>query len=575
MANLKFILSLLSPYKKWLLLGAFLSFIALAANIALLAISGWFLAAMAAAGLAGVTMNYFTPAGIIRFLAMVRAASGYGQRLVNHNVTFLVIKELRVKTFTALAKRRSLAFQSMGEQLTQLQDDVEALDEFYIAVLLPILLALVTTPIVAWFISLYSPTLMLICVSGLLLVGVVSPYILSRRLHGLGEQKQAAATALNETVLESAQGMKELKVYGAQAHFWQRLDSAQQQLNHAQLKEFNLKAGFSGLSLLISQGTLLIALIYMTPLLRQSTLSAPELPMLLLLILGSFEIVLSLPEAVLKNATSMPSVTRLRKLMAASQTSGSNTQQDVELISNGSDAFTAKDLSFGYGQNSEILKALNFSIKQGEKVAIVGASGAGKSTLLSLLSAQITTQQGSLYAFNKPMDKLAPEQLYNHLGVLNQFSHIFNDSVATNLTLANENATTEQQWQALASAGLKTTVEQMPQGLNTLLGEGARQLSAGEARRLHIAQLIVRNPSTVLLDEPTRGLDNKTQQAVFDALMALCVERTVVLVTHEHTLLEKMDKVIWLEQGKIRAMASHDDLKNTYPDYFDLTTTIA
>ena len=128
MANWQFFIVIAPPSKGQSLMALLC---ALIANVTLLAISGWFLAAMASAGLQGITMNYFTPAGIIRFLAVVRTASGYGQRLVNHNTTFLVLKTLRVSVFAALTKVPLQQFTSIGQQLSQLQDDVERLEVLY------------------------------------------------------------------------------------------------------------------------------------------------------------------------------------------------------------------------------------------------------------------------------------------------------------------------------------------------------------------------------------------------------------------------------------------------------------
>ena len=127
-----------------LLLGAFLASLTVLANVGLLAISGWFLAAMAAAGIASVQMNYFTPAGVIRFLAIVRTASRYGERMITHNATFLLLSEIRVNMFKTLSQLKNvdLAMSRSSDLFNRLQNDVDALDKFYLNVLLPIIVAL-------------------------------------------------------------------------------------------------------------------------------------------------------------------------------------------------------------------------------------------------------------------------------------------------------------------------------------------------------------------------------------------------------------------------------------------------
>ena len=146
MANFIRLLKLCRPHYKAMLLGTFLASLTVLANVGLLAISGWFLASMAAAGIAGVHMNYFTPAGTIRFLAIVRTASRYAERLVTHNATFILLSEIRVNMFATLSKLNNLdlAMSRSADLVNRLQNDVDALDKFYLNVLLPMLVALLT-----------------------------------------------------------------------------------------------------------------------------------------------------------------------------------------------------------------------------------------------------------------------------------------------------------------------------------------------------------------------------------------------------------------------------------------------
>ena len=569
MANWQFLLSLLRPHLKWAVIGLALALCALIANVTLLAISGWFLAAMASAGLQGITMNYFTPAGIIRFLAVVRTASGYGQRLVNHNTTFLVLKTLRVSVFAALTKVPLQQFTSIGQQLSQLQDDVERLDEFYIGVLLPILLALVALPLFAWVLSLYSTMLMVVSVSALLLCGVLLPWWLSRNLKSIGTHTQAAHTQLNERLVEATRGLKELQLAGACERYWEHIDHAQHALAKEQQRSQNWYARHQGLSLFVSQLTIIFVLIVMIPMVTSGAMVNVNLAMLMLLVLGGFEIVLTLPDAMLKLELTLASSERLRQLVA--QPKHSQAKEIGELTSQ--EVYSLDALNYTYPDSSNGITDISFTIKQGEKVAIVGASGAGKSTLLALLSAQLQPSSGSLECFSRPLSSLNTHWLYQHLGMLSQQCHVFSSSIKNNLLLAKDDANEQQLWQALAQAQLKDFVATTEHQLDTLVGTGGRTLSGGEARRLHITQQLLRDPRVLLLDEPTRGLDNRNQELVIDALMALFNTRTVITVTHESTLLNRMDQVVWLEQGRVRATGTHQQLQK-HRDYVRLTSVI-
>ncbi|WP_105200525.1 thiol reductant ABC exporter subunit CydC [Pseudoalteromonas sp. T1lg10] len=564
MANWRFLISLIRPHLGWALLGLFLAFLALAANITLLAVSAWFLAAMAAAGLQGVTMNYFTPAGIIRFLAIVRTASGYAQRLVNHNTTFLILKTLRVRIFAALTQAPLQSFTSVGQRLSQLQEDVEQLDEFYIGVLVPLLLAIMALPLIAWVLGSYSPVLMLVTLAALLITGVILPAWLSRNLKGVGKRTQDAQSKLSERLVEGARGLKELHLAGAAQQYWQDLDKAQQALAKEQQKAHRWFATHQGLSLLISQLTIVLALFTLIPLVNNGQLAQVELAMLVLLVLAAFESVLMLPDAMLKLELTLASAGRIRAQLAEVDKTPTQVQQGkahAELI------FSLDRVCFASPNQPPVFQSLSLDIKRGEKLAIVGRSGAGKSTLLGLLTAQLQRQQGTFLAFDTQVEMLDPAWLNQELGVLNQFSHTFSATIKENLLLAKEDATDDEIWSALEQAQLAATVKQMTKHLDTQVGATGRQLSAGEARRLHLAQLFLRDPQVLILDEPTRGLDGDNQSKVFDAILTLTQNKTLVISTHETSLLSHMDKVLWMDEGQIKAVASHKELYQQYEEY--------
>ncbi len=571
MANWRFLLSLLRPHIKWALLGFALAFVALVANITLLAVSGWFLAAMASAGIAGVTMNYFTPAGIIRFLAIVRTAGGYAQRLVNHNTTFLVLKTLRVRVFTALTHMPMQSFASLGKQISQLQEDVELLDEFYLGVLIPILLAIVGVVLLALVLSAYSLSLMWLAVTALLCVGVILPAWLGRNLQGMGTNTLIAQETLNECLLEGTRGLKELQLAGATHAFWQRIEHAQHVLDKQQHIAHKWWAMHQGLTFFVSQLAIVCALIVLIPQVQSGHIINVNLAMLVLLVMASFETVAQLPDALLKLEITLASAGRIRNLVERQ----SNQQPDQQYGDETSEEiFALQNLSFAYPQQSPLFDGINLTIRRGDKVAIVGRSGAGKSTILNLLSSQISTESSSAYAFGCQLSHLDKHWLYERIGVLNQYVHTFDATIKENLLLANPQASDELLWEVLDKAQLGEQVSAMEHQLDTFIGFSGRQLSSGEARRLHLAQLLLRQPQVLILDEPTRGLDTDNQARVFESILNIARGRTLITSTHDTAILTKMDSVIWLEQGEIVAIATHRELLEKYEDYRALTVVI-
>jgi len=293
------LLKLCKPHLGAILLGAFLATLTVLANVALLAISGWFLAAMAAAGLAGVQMNYFTPAGTIRFLAIVRTASRYGERLVTHNATFLLLSEIRVSVFNTLSKLSNvdLAMSRSADLFNRMQNDIEALDKFYLNVLLPMIVALISVPVVLIFMSLYNANVALLCFIALLLVGVLLPVMLNKQLQQTAELETKYSASLRAELSDTLSGLRELAIYQATEQQIAQCRTASERYNQQLFTRHNAEATSNGLSLLIVQLSMLGAIVIVAPLVYNGTIVNVELAMLSLFVLASFETVLTLPNA--------------------------------------------------------------------------------------------------------------------------------------------------------------------------------------------------------------------------------------------------------------------------------------
>lgn len=571
-----FLLKLCRPQLKMMLLGFVLSFIALAANISLLALSGWFLAAMAAAGIQGAHMNYFTPAGIIRFLAIVRTAASYAQRLVNHNATFLLLKTLRVSLFSAL--KYAPDGQRSGDLFARFQDDIEQLDKFYLDVLLPILLALSSVPFILLVLGKYSGLLAIFCLLGLLLVGLLLPLWVHYKLGALGAAQRIKSSDLRNHLVDGVNGLKELKMADAQSQYSQQLQQYQQHYQHTLSKADNQHAVNIGLSSVVMQATLLGSFILLIILLSNGQITALELAMLTLLVIASFETVLPLPDAMLSLSATQAATQRIMALLPSDHKTDAfvedNKHNREKPLKEAEIAFQCKQLGFNYINKPPCLNELNLLIKRGEKTAIVGSSGAGKTTLLLLLAGQITAKKGSITLFNQPVNSISQQQLHATVGILSQQHYIFSGTVRDNLLLSEPNADDEQLRKALQNAKLERELETDSLSLDTIIGSQGKGLSAGQARRVAIAQLLLRQSPIILLDEPTAGLDNHTQNQVIDALLTLFSSRTIIMISHEPRLLAKMDNVVWLDNAKVRSIDTHHQLRQKSEDYCNLTTVI-
>lgn len=562
-----------------MLLGTFLATITVLANVGLLAISGWFLASMAAAGIAGVQMNYFTPAGTIRFLAIVRTASRYGERLVTHNATFLLLSEIRTNVFATLSKLNNvdLAMSRSADLVNRLQNDVDALDKFYLNVLLPMLVALLSVPIIMLFMSAYNGNVALICFTGIILIGVVIPALLSIKLTKNSHKETQLSAQLRSELSDTLTGLRELSIYQARSQQLNKCDELSEQYNQQSFIRHKALANSDGLSLLVVQLAMLASIVTIVPLVYASSMVNVELAMLSLFVLASFESVLLLPNAFIE----LPNVLKAAERLFTLEDKAASTQiesKHVDIDENFSaqnHKLVLNNISYQYGEQTALTN-ISFELMPQQKVAIVGRSGSGKTTLVNLLTGLWPLQQGSITLNNQnsvvDLHSLNNDIRANVINILAQQHHIFDGTLSENLRYAAPNATKEQMIEALALAQLSPWFNELKEGLKTRLGTGGRNVSQGQSRRIAIAQALLKNPAILVLDEPTEGLDNQSKQGVMQAIMHVMDNASVLTITHDPALLAQMDNVVWLEGGKVVAQGSHKELSSTYPDYIALTT---
>ena len=579
MRNFIRLLKLCAPHYKAMLLGTFLATITVLANVGLLAISGWFLASMAAAGIAGVQMNYFTPAGTIRFLAIVRTASRYGERLVTHNATFLLLSEIRTNVFATLSKLNNvdLAMSRSADLVNRLQNDVDALDKFYLNVLLPMLVALLSVPIIMLFMSAYNGNVALICFTGIILIGVVIPALLSIKLTKNSHKETQLSAQLRSELSDTLTGLRELSIYQARSQQLNKCDELSEQYNQQLFIRHKALANSDGLSLLVVQLAMLASIVTIVPLVYASSMVNVELAMLSLFVLASFESVLLLPNAFIE----LPNVLKAAERLFTLEDKAASTQiesKHVDIDENFSaqnHTLVLNNISYQYGEQTALTN-ISFELMPQQKVAIVGRSGSGKTTLVNLLTGLWPLQQGSITLNNQnsviDLRSLNNDIRANVINILAQQHHIFDGTLSENLRYAAPNATKEQMIEALALAQLSPWFNELKEGLKTRLGTGGRNVSQGQSRRIAIAQALLKNPTILVLDEPTEGLDNQSKQGVMQAIMHVMNNASVLTITHDPALLAQMDNVVWLEGGKVVAQGSHKELSSTYPDYIALTT---
>jgi ATP-binding cassette, subfamily B, bacterial AbcA/BmrA len=228
-----------------------------------------------------------------------------------------------------------------------------------------------------------------------------------------------------------------------------------------------------------------------------------------------------------------------------------------------------RDVSFAYpGQCTDVLRGADLVFQPGATTALVGASGNGKTTVLSLIERFYEPTGGGIFHAGQPIASFALAAWRERIGYVSQNASVMPGSVRDNITYGLESPCTDEQVRAAArQAGALDFIEQMPQGLDTLLIEQGNNLSGGQRQRIAIARMFLRNPDILILDEATSNLDSETEHQVKEALEALMRGRTNIVVAHRLATVMHADRIYFLEGGRVSGMGRHDELAATHPYY--------
>jgi ATP-binding cassette, subfamily B, bacterial MsbA len=218
-----------------------------------------------------------------------------------------------------------------------------------------------------------------------------------------------------------------------------------------------------------------------------------------------------------------------------------------------------KNINFRY-EDENVLKDFTLEVPKGKTVALVGQSGSGKSTIASLLTRFYDVNEGTIFIDGIDIKDIEMHSLRNLMGLVTQDSILFNDTIKANIALGKPDATDEEIINALKIANAFEFVKDLPEGINTNVGDSGNKLSGGQKQRLSIARAVLKNPPIMILDEATSALDTESERLVQIALENMMQNRTSVVIAHRLSTIQKADIIIVMQKGKIVEQGSHDEL---------------
>lgn len=535
-----------SPMRGTLALAALLAVVTALSGMSLLGLAGWFIGASAIAGLAGLGLvfNLFSPSAGIRGFALGRTVFRYFERLVSHNGTFKVMQSLRTQLFAIILPRipGPLSGISQGHLLERLLGDVERLEGAWLEQAQPSILAAFVTLFLVLVLVLSGQA-----TAALLLIAVVATLVLllvrgSRKALGPMQQLSQHKESLRSELIQALAGLPEVIAYQIRPRLlarWHGELTTLSQLEHQQVK----RQAMSGAIIQGSLQLLAVALFLLAiPAVLNKQLSAPMALATMLLVLAAVEVFQPLARATQRWQETRATVGRMMAIENSPQPPQACRGTTVP---QGQGPLAVAGLSFAWQEGQPLFDGLSFTVEPGSSLAIVGASGSGKSSLLHCLMGLQRANQGSI-SFAGVLQEEAEESAWRQqFSLLLQQQQLFTGSLRDNLRIAHPAATDEQLWQALRLARLEDMVLERG-GLDFMVGPEGLHLSGGQARRLALARVLLRDSPIVLLDEPFTGLEDETADALLADMQAAFRDKILIMVTHHEGHSKKLAQRIRL-----------------------------
>lgn len=545
------IFAMIAKRQRWVLLrGALLSFLVLIAGLALLGVSGWFITAAAAAGLAGVgaVFDVFRPSAAIRFLALGRTVARYGERIWSHDATLRALAEVRVALLGGLLRASHAAMSRLrgGQTLNRLIADVDALDGIPLRLVLPIgagLAALFSTFMIVWW---QAGFLGAIWLTGVCLVtGAGVLFALARAAYNPARMGERAMQAFRSRLIDLIRLRNDLAVYGMLETQRAHVLAADQRSRTEKRRLFRYErlAG-AVLSLAIPlavTGSILIG----TAAVETGQLAPAFAALLVFVGLALGEVIMPLRRAGAELGRMADAAKRVEASLGTRSPATPSVQPEPATAST-STALSLNDITYRYGEAEEpVLSQFSLDLMPGERVALVGPSGGGKSTILLIAARLELPESGAILLAGSNAYALSENQFRQRVTMLSQRAALLSGSIRDALVMAKPDLTDDEAWHVLDAVCLKDLAGSRG-GLDFGIGESGRRVSGGEGRRLALARTLLMQPDVLLLDEVTEGLDEKTALAVLEGIRAFCPDSAVLLAAHRPAEQNWADRIVRL-----------------------------
>jgi ATP-binding cassette, subfamily C, bacterial CydC len=563
--TLRRLLGFLKPYRWRVALAISLGVVTVVSNVGLLATAAY---VISGAAVVAYLFELTFPIYAVRLFSVSRSFSRYGERLFSHDATFRLLANLRAWFYgrlEPLAPARLTGYRG-GDLLSRIVRDVEELENVYLRVFSPLVVAAAVSALAFALLYAFSgPALALATLASLAAAGIGVPLLTRGLSRGLARRRLELQAALSADVVDGVQGIQDLLAFGAEAERRKEMYSLGRKLRAVQ-NRLALATGFqNALGDLITNLAMISALVLAIPLVASGEVEGVYLAFLVLVVLGAFEAVAPLGGALQALGKSVAAADRLFEV-ADSEPGVTDPDEPSPPPRDFTLEFDRVGLRYEPGAPLA-LDDVSLTLRPGSRVAVVGPSGSGKSSLASLAMRFWDPTEGEVRLGGRDARGYAQQDLRAAVGLVAQSAHVFNDTLRANLLVADPGADDAALAEALEGARLSGLPGRLPGGLDGYLGEGGLKLSGGERQRLAVARALLKDAPVLILDEPTANLDPITERELLASVGELTRGRSTLVITHRLVGMEEMDEIVVLDRGRVVQRGPHEELRRADGPY--------
>ena len=545
------LLGLLAPRAGWLALGALLGFLAIGSNIALMAMSAYL---VSKAALVSNVADIALVVTAVRVLAIGRAAFRYLERYATHAATLRILADLRVWLYASiepLAPAR-LTRTRAGDVLARLVADVDTLEDFPVRVVLPPIVAVLTTVFASLLLGVFDASLAVVLLAFLVMTGVLLPLATRRLSRAAAVASIGTRSELHASTIDVIAGMGDLLALDRADSHRAKVLSLGAEVDRLGDRLAVVRGLGGGLAAGLTSLCAVVVLAIAIPLVTGGRIEAVYLALIPMVAIAAFEGVQPLTTSVQQLDSSRAAGDRLFELVDAPPPVVDPAEPVPASAIATPPEIRIDHLTFAYDPGTRpALSDVSLLVPAGGSLAIVGASGSGKTTIVNLLLRFWDYDTGEVRIGGVELRDLRADDVRGQLGVVSQRVDLFDATIRDNLALANPGVTDAQLDDACRIAQLGDVIAGLPAGYDTRIGENGVRLSGGERRRLAIARSILRDAPVLILDEATADLDASTERALVASLRPFVAGRTTLIITHRPALAELAERTVRLGQGRL------------------------